>query len=91
MNVAEAIRAHLDNLELVHEEDLDRILADGSVNPKATTVACWYRIWREENFGPRCGIGLEKVRFYSIITFVTVIICLIEQMGISFNFTLIYR
>ena len=56
----QAVKYHTSILELA-DDTTESKLADGSVNPKQTTVRWWYDQWRDENLGPRTGSSLVMV------------------------------
>ena len=60
MGVAEAMKYHIGVLEL-DDAVTESQLADGSINPKQSTVRWWHDQWREHNLGPRTGNSLVKV------------------------------
>jgi hypothetical protein len=61
MGASEAIKYHTSVLELKNEVN-EALLADGSINPKYSTVRWWYDEWRRMNLGPRTGTAVIKVR-----------------------------
>ena len=61
LGISEALRHHIDNL-LCYEDGTDEVkLADGSRNPKYSTVRYWFDQWRLTNLGPRTGEKLLDV------------------------------
>jgi len=65
MGVAEATRYHTSVLEL-RSDVSEALLADGSINPKNTTVRWWHDEWRRCNLGPRTGTAVLEVRALSL-------------------------
>jgi len=60
LGVAEAIKFHLDRLEM-DDEMTEADLADARRNPKYRTVDWWHHNWREAHLGPRTGAGVIHV------------------------------
>jgi hypothetical protein len=61
LNVAEASKSHVDQIEMSDVDNLEQVLANALVNPKLRTVHHWYSCWRESNLGSRCGASLYQV------------------------------
>ncbi|XP_050063383.1 uncharacterized protein LOC114129096 isoform X2 [Aphis gossypii] len=58
--ITEAIMYHEGKLEL---EGNEIAIANASLNPKYRTVQHWHDTWRQNNLGPRIGIGVvEKLK-----------------------------
>jgi len=60
MGVADAMKHHTSLLEL-NDDNTESQLADGSVNPKQTTVRWWHDEWRKKSLGPRTGSSVVTV------------------------------
>jgi len=58
IGITEAIMYHEGKLEL---EGNEIAIANASLNPKYRTVQHWHDTWRQNNLGPRIGIGVFEV------------------------------
>ncbi|KAK3931300.1 putative cell division protein WhiA [Frankliniella fusca] len=52
MSPAVALRVYQDKLRCQHEDDYEKINADGHVMPLDNTVYYWHKQWRTLNYGP---------------------------------------
>ena len=57
----EAFDGYYTSLLELNDDNTESQLADGSVNPKQTTVRWWHDEWRKKSLGPRTGSSVVTV------------------------------